>query len=126
MDPNRSSAAARSVLLFVEDDGLGELFDEALSDAGHLVTRARDDDELRRALLRQRFDSVIVDLDDRARRPAVTLAQLRAAAPATAVVALLPCSAGLDGRSLGYDAALEKPARLAALLAAVQTRRNVQ
>lgn len=117
----------RRVLLVIEDETLAELLDETLRDAGHETLRARDGDDLEALLGARPFDSVVVDLDTRARTGLSLLARLRRSAPSSTIVALLPCGglpAGIE--DVGYHLALEKPARLGALLSAVTVRRRMQ
>lgn len=111
----------RRILLCMEDDGLGDLLDETLSEAGHLTSRIRDDEELATAAA---FDSIVIDLDLRIHESRALLARLRLAFPASTIVALLPCGADPATPALGWDVALEKPARLRALLAAVRSCRK--
>jgi DNA-binding response OmpR family regulator len=103
---------SRHVLVVVEDPQLGELLLDALTGAGHTGVLAES------PVLTERFDVAIVDLDTRARDGAAHVERLRRHAPATAIVALLPCG-GLPHPAAGYHLALEKPMRLGALLAAV-------
>jgi two-component system, NtrC family, nitrogen regulation response regulator GlnG len=111
----------RRVLLVVEDATLAELLVEALEDAGHAAAAADGLATVRAALDRATFDAAIVDLDTRAREGAEVVRLVRERAPATTVIALLPCG-GLPqaGRAVGYHVATEKPARLRALLAAIR------
>jgi DNA-binding NtrC family response regulator len=122
MRSTNSSACAlpRRVLVIVEDPAFAEVLGEALADAGHLVQLAGDDAKLRSALSAARFDAAIVDLDTRARNGVHLLLHIRAVAPATTLIALLPCG-GLPSGAAGvpYHLAIEKPPRLAALLRAV-------
>jgi hypothetical protein len=101
-----------TVLVVVEDPQLAELLLEALADAGHTGVTGGDP-----ALC----DAAIVDFDTRARDGAATVELLRRCAPATTVVALLPCG-GLPGRSIPCDLSFEKPARLRSVLAALVSR----
>lgn len=119
-DPS-ASAAPRRVLLVVDEAAFADVIREALADAGHAVTVAGDETGLRAALAGGRFDAAIVDLDSRARTGLRLLLQIRAGAPATTLIALLPCG-GLppDGAGVPYHLAFEKPPRLAALLRAVE------
>lgn len=116
-----STPRGHQVLLTVDDPAFAELLVEALSDAGHAVTLAEDEAALVGALFRTRFAVAIVDLDGRGRNGARLLTHLRAAAPATKLIALLPCG-GLspDTVAPACHVALEKPPRLAALLRAVK------
>jgi DNA-binding NtrC family response regulator len=112
-------ASARQVLLVVEDAQLAELLRDALADAGHACEVAASA-ELRTALRERRFDAAIVDLDSRARDGAELVGLLRAEAPHTTVIALLPCGGLLPAQPrIAYHLAIEKPARLQTLLAAL-------
>ncbi|HEY2749471.1 MAG TPA: response regulator [Polyangia bacterium] len=112
------------VLLVIEDRTLSDLLSEALVDAGHTVTQVEDASAAEHVLDGRRFDSAIVDLDTRARDGARLIALLRTRQPTLTVIALLPCG-GLPDSAVGpgYDLALEKPARLAAILSAVSVAR---
>lgn len=124
MDEKRSMPIEpRRVLIIVEDETLGELLAETLRDAGHATLRLEEEQALEAELRARRFDSVVVDLDTRAHDGARLVARLRAAAPASTIVALLPCGGLLAGDAHpGYHVAIEKPARLGAVLSAVQSR----
>ena len=110
--------APRRVLLVVEDEALAELLDELLREAGHATARLTEADFPSLAAT----DVLLVDLDRHARDGIGLLARLRQAAPASTIVALLPCG-GLPAPSptaaLDYDFAVEKPARFSAVLAAI-------
>ncbi|HWE27171.1 MAG TPA: hypothetical protein VHB97_04170 [Polyangia bacterium] len=110
----------RNVLVVIEDRALSDVLAEALVEAGHAATQVEDATAARDALVAQRFDAAIVDLDTRARDGARLIADLRASHPALTVIALLPCG-GLPApvREPPYHLAIEKPARLAAVLSAV-------
>ncbi|HEX4461582.1 MAG TPA: hypothetical protein VIA18_26565, partial [Polyangia bacterium] len=116
----------RRVLVVVEDEALAELLDELLREAGHASARLADAElrSLPAALLSSlpAADVILVDLDRHARDGVGLLARLRIAAPASTIVALLPCG-GLPalaaGAPLDCDFAVEKPARFSALLAAI-------
>ncbi|MCU1279587.1 MAG: Response regulator receiver domain [bacterium] len=110
----------RNVLLIIEDRALSEVLCEALVEAGHVATQVEDARAAESALAAQRFDAAIVDLDTRARDGARLIARLRAEHPALTIIALLPCG-GLAGGAgqPGYHLAIEKPARLSAVLSAV-------
>ena len=110
----------RNVLLVIEDRALSDVLAEALVDAGHTATQVEDTSAARSAFDEQSFDAVIVDLDTRARDGVHLIARLRAEQPATTVIALLPCGGlpSTTGRP-PYHLAVEKPARLAAILSAV-------
>jgi DNA-binding NtrC family response regulator len=117
---------ARRILLVLEDDTLTELLDETLRDAGHDITSVRDDGDVEALLEARRFDVVIVDLDTRARNGAALVARLRRGAPASTIVALLPCGGLPAAAPAPYHFAVEKPARLGALLAAIDGSRRTQ
>jgi ActR/RegA family two-component response regulator len=106
---------AKRVLLIVEDAGLSELLAEALRDAGH--TPVLDEDS-------RAVDAAIVDLDTRARNGAAVIAELRERMPDATLIALLPCGGLPTGIPVGAHRAIEKPARLQAVLSAVQTARG--
>ena len=110
----------RTVLLVIEDCGLSDVLAEALVGAGHVAVQVEDAREAANAVAAQPFDAAIVDLDTRARDGVHLIARLRVEHPALTVIALLPCG-GLPGRTPPpqYHLALEKPARLAAILSAV-------
>ena len=111
--------APRRVLVVVEDESLAELLDELLREAGH--DSARLDDAELPSLPAPTADVILVDLDRHARDGAALLARLRRAAPASPIIALLPCG-GLPSSGAGAvdcDVALEKPARLSAVLTAI-------
>ncbi|HXU68895.1 MAG TPA: response regulator [Polyangia bacterium] len=110
----------RTVLLVIEDRALSDVLAEALVDGGHAIAQVDDSDAAVRALDERAFDAAIVDLDTRARDGVRLIARVRAAHPATTVIALLPCGGMPDGAGPPpYHLALEKPARLAAVLSAV-------
>jgi DNA-binding response OmpR family regulator len=108
------------VLLVIEDRALSDLLSEALIDAGHDVTQVEDAAGAARAVANQSFDAALVDLDTRARDGAGLIAHLRTSQPEVTVIALLPCG-GWDRspHPPPYHLAIEKPARLAAVLSAV-------
>ena len=112
--------AWRNVLLVIEDRALSEVLSEALVEAGHLATQVEDAASAQSALAGQAFDAAVVDLDTRARDGVHLIARLRQEHPALTVIALLPCG-GLPGGSgpPPYHLAIEKPARLSAVLSAV-------
>jgi DNA-binding NtrC family response regulator len=112
------------VLLVIEDLALSEVLSEALVDAGHTVTQVEEASTAERVVAEQPFDAAIVDLDTRARDGARLIAYLRTRQPALTVIALLPCG-GLPvaGAPPPYHLAIEKPARLAAVLSAVNVAR---
>jgi DNA-binding response OmpR family regulator len=109
----------RRILLVVEDPTLAELLAEALADAGHRSAAVEDFAQLDAAMSAGSYDVAIVDLDTRARNGEAAILRLRAAAPAIRVIALLPCGGLPAGRTIHYHLALEKPARLEAVLRAV-------
>jgi len=112
--------AVRTVLLVIEDRALSDVLSEALVDAGHVATQVDDVPSARAALSGHSFDAAIVDLDTRARDGVALIARLRIEHPATTVIALLPCGGLPDGAAPpAYHLAIEKPARLAAILTAV-------
>jgi DNA-binding NtrC family response regulator len=118
-----ASVSARRVLVVVEDAQLAELLGDALADAGHECQLVQASAGLRAALRQRSFDAAIVDLDSRARDGAELVGLLRAEAPHTTVIALLPCGGLLPLQPrIPYHLALEKPARLQALLAALAAR----
>ncbi len=110
----------RKVLLVIEDRALSEILSEALVEAGHAATQVEDAAAAQGALATQHFDAAIVDLDTRARDGDNLIAHLRTEQPGLTVIALLPCG-GLRGGAgqPAYHLAIEKPARLSALLSAV-------
>ena len=110
----------REVLLVIEDSALSELLCEALVGAGHVAVPVEDVATAKAAAAAQPFDAAIVDLDTRARDGLKLIAHLRAEHPRITVIALLPCG-GLRGApgQPGYHVAIEKPARLSAVLSAL-------
>lgn len=118
--PSSVSGAWRRVLLVIEDRSLSDVLSEALVEAGHGATQVEDAATARAALATRPFDAAIVDLDTRAREGAHLIACLRAEQPGLTIIALLPCG-GLCGGSGPplYHLAIEKPARLSAVLSAV-------
>jgi DNA-binding response OmpR family regulator len=115
----------RRVLLLMEDDAFAEMLRETLTEAGHSVEVDLRSD-LPAMLARGPFDAAVVDLDTRARDGGSLVDEIRERAPATTVIALLPCGGSRgagEGAAAGCHVALEKPARLGALLAAVAGRR---
>ena len=110
----------RTVLLVLEDRALSDVLAEALVEAGHAAIQVEDAVAAERAVAAQPFDAAIVDLDTRARDGVHLIARLRLERPALTVIALLPCG-GLPARGAPpqYHLAIEKPARLAAVLSAV-------
>jgi DNA-binding NtrC family response regulator len=117
---NLESARPR-VLVIVEDPGLADLLRELLGDSGHDVYLIDGEAELRAALARVPYHAAIVDLDTRARTGAGLIAVLREHAPHTPVIALLPCGGLPPEPGAAYHLAIEKPARLQALLTALAT-----
>lgn len=114
------AAAMRTVLLVIEDRALSDVLAEALVDAGHAAVQVEDVLAAELAVAAQPFDAAIVDLDTRARDGVLLITRLRLERPALTVIALLPCG-GLPDRGAPpqYHLAIEKPARLAAILSAV-------
>jgi DNA-binding response OmpR family regulator len=113
--------APRRVLIVVEDESLAELLDELLREAGHYSARL-DDAGLPSLSSLPHADVILVDLDRHARDGVGLLARLRRAAPASTIVALLPCGGlprGAGDEPIDCDVAVEKPARLRAVLAAI-------
>ncbi|MDB4964986.1 MAG: hypothetical protein JWN44_675 [Myxococcales bacterium] len=110
----------RRVLLVIEDGALSELLAEVLAEAGHTALLADGESALATALGGASYDVAIVDLDTRARDGLQLLEYVRRSAPATTLVALLPCG-GLPASSAApaYHLAIEKPAKLVAVLRAV-------
>ena len=110
----------RNVLLIIEDRALSELLSEALVEAGHVATQVEDAASAEGALAGERFDAAVVDLDTRARDGVRIIANLRTTHPTLTVIALLPCG-GLAPSSPQplYHLAIEKPARLSAVVSAV-------
>jgi DNA-binding NtrC family response regulator len=110
----------RNVLLVIEDRALSDVLSEALVEAGHIATQVEDSIAAHGALAAQPFDAAIVDLDTRARQGERLIARLRAEQPALTVIALLPCGGLRTGTGQpAYHLAIEKPARLSAVLSAV-------
>ncbi len=115
----------RHVLVVVEDPQLADLLLDALCEAGHTAELASNE-SLPALLLEQTFDAAIVDLDTRARDGAATVALLRSCAPQVTVVALLPCGGVPPGGDpIPFHLALEKPARLRAVLSALAASQAV-
>jgi len=124
--PNLLELPNRRVLILVEDGALAELFFELLREAGHEAELAEGLEDLGRALDGGAFDAVIVDLDTRARSGPGLVEEIRARAPATTVIALLPCGGLPPGQpQIPYHLAIEKPARLLTLLAALSVVHRV-
>jgi DNA-binding NtrC family response regulator len=110
----------RRVLLVIEDRALSDVLCEALVEAGHTATQVEGAAAARGALAGQQFDAAVVDLDTRARDGVNFIAHLRAERPGLTVIALLPCGGLPTGANPPpYHLAIEKPARLAAVLSAV-------
>jgi DNA-binding NtrC family response regulator len=124
--PNLLELPNRRVLIVVEDVALAELLFELLRDAGHEAALAEGQEGLGQALDREAFDAVIVDLDTRSRSGPELVEAIRARAPATTVIALLPCGGLAPGHpKIPYHLAVEKPARLLTLLSALSVARRV-
>jgi CheY-like chemotaxis protein len=116
----------RRVLIIVEDETLAELIDETLRAAGHETSHVAGDRDVE-ALFASRFDAVVVDLDTRARNGARLVTRLRRWLPTSTIVALLPCGGLPPGAApVPYHLAVEKPARLGAVLSAVHASRRTQ
>lgn len=110
----------RTVLLVIEDRALADVLAEALVAAGHQAVPVEDVPSAHEAVATQRFDAVIVDLDTRARDGGSLVAHLRAHHPELTVIALLPCGGlAASARPPLYHLAIEKPARLSAVVSAV-------
>jgi DNA-binding response OmpR family regulator len=119
--PSPQGASWRRVLLVIEDGALSDLLAEALGEAGHVVTQVEDVAGAARVAIDQPFDAALVDLDTRARDGGRLIAHLRTSHPTMTVIALLPCG-GLGAAATGeplYHLAIEKPARLATVLSAI-------
>jgi DNA-binding response OmpR family regulator len=108
------------VLVIADDPALIDLLVEALAQAGHLVISAEAEEAILEAIALGRVDAVVVDLDDHRREGAAWARLVRRVSPGSRLVALLPCGGAFPtGATAPCDAALEKPARLGALLAAL-------
>ena len=114
----------KCVLVVVDDGTLAELLVESLLEAGHVPQVAAFTDVIESALECVRFDAVIVDLDTWAREGIRVIDKIRQASPSTTVIALLPCG-GMSSEleQVSYHLAIEKPARLKAVLTAVGASR---
>ena len=118
--PSSAPESWRKVLLVIEDRALSDVLAEALVDAGHVAMQVEDTASAHDAFEDQSFDAAIVDLDTRARDGVRLIARLRLEQPATTVIALLPCGGLPSGMAPPqYHLAIEKPARLSAVLSAV-------
>ncbi|MCU1278682.1 MAG: DNA-binding response regulator [bacterium] len=118
--PSAVPRSWRKVLLVIEDRALSDVLAEALVDAGHVATQVEDAATAQRALDSEPYDVAIVDLDTRARDGVHLIARLRAQRPALTIIALLPCGGLPSGAATpGHHLAIEKPARLSAVLSAV-------
>lgn len=116
------SSASRHVLLLVEDDAMADLLVDALLEAGHQVQLGTPLELVRGEIDCDSFHVAIVDLDSWERHGSIAIARLREAAAQITIIALLPCGGlGSDFAGVRYDLALEKPARIHALLAAVRS-----
>jgi DNA-binding NtrC family response regulator len=116
----RTQGTWRTVLLVIEDRALSDVLAEALVEAGHSAVQVEDVPSAHEAVGQQRFDAAIVDLDTRARDGGSLIAHLRARHPQLTVIALLPCGGlAASSRPPLYHLAIEKPARLSAVLSAV-------
>ena len=111
---------SKRVLLVVADPPLAELLAEALCDAGHVVRCADSTEVMAGEVDSAGFDAAIVDLDTWAREGCLVVERIRLQTPATLVIALLPCGGNAaDYAALRHHLALEKPARLRAVLSAI-------
>jgi CheY-like chemotaxis protein len=128
MNPERpADFPSRRVLLVIEDETLAEVLGELLAAAGHEAAHARQGSDLEVALGQHPFDAILVDLDTRARDGGVLVERLRRWSPTSTIVALLPCGGLPPGTlSVPYHLALEKPARVGAVLAALHVTRKMQ
>jgi DNA-binding NtrC family response regulator len=116
-----------NVLVLVEDAALTELLLDALADAGHRAQVAAGPREVEAALGRVPFHAAIIDLDTRARNGPELVRIVRRVAPSTVVIALLPCGGlPLTQAPPPYHLAIEKPARLGALLSALAMSHTVK
>jgi DNA-binding response OmpR family regulator len=115
----------RRVLVVVDDPAMAELLAEALGEAGHQVETVDGLLAARSAVDRAAFDAALVDLDTRARNGAEIVALIRCQAPAATVIAFTPCGGLRPNDEAHYHLALEKPARLRAVLAAVAASHKV-
>ena len=114
----------RCVLVVVDDQTLAELLAEALLDAGHVPQMAENNEVLDGEVDCALFSAAIVDLDSRSNGGSTVVARIRRDAPSTTIIALLPCGGqASDFKSVHYHLAIEKPARLKTLLAAVSASR---
>ncbi len=120
--PSAHPGSWRKVLVVIEERALSEVLAEAITDAGHVAAQAEDAAAAERAAAEDDFDAAIVDLDTRAREGVALIARLRALHPRMTIIALLPCG-GLPAATRSpvpmFHLALEKPARLSAILSAV-------
>jgi DNA-binding response OmpR family regulator len=108
------------VLVIADDSALIELLVDALAQAGHQVLAAEAEEAILEAFALGRVDAAIVDLDDHRREGAAWARLVRRISPGSRLVALLPCGGAFPaGAAAPCDAALEKPARLGAVLAAL-------
>jgi len=121
--PGSPPSPVRHVLVVVEDRALGDVLCEALDGAGHVAAQAEDAAAALNAVSDGEFDAVIVDLDTRARQGVALIAELRAHHPLLTVIALLPCGGVPAGARIPalHHVAIEKPARLSAIVSAVNT-----
>ncbi len=71
---------------------------DSLREAGHQGELADDRVKVDRALASKAFDAAIVDLDTRARNGVDLIQAIRARAPSTTVIALLPCGGLRPGK----------------------------
>jgi DNA-binding NtrC family response regulator len=118
---------SRRILLIMEDETLAELLDETLREAGHDTGRLLEHGDVETVLGARAFDVVIIDLDTRARDGAQLVTRLRRWSPASTIVALLPCGGmPANAERIPYHLAIEKPARLGAVLSAINASRRAQ
>lgn len=116
------SIPRKFVLLVVEDDAMADLLVDALLEAGHVAQLATTLEVVRGEIDCSLFDAAIVDLDSWDRHGTIAIARLREDAPSATILALLPCGGrASEFAGVRYHVALEKPARLTAVLAALQS-----
>jgi DNA-binding response OmpR family regulator len=119
-DPAFRAARSRWILVVVDDVSLGELLAETLLEAGHIAQIARPDELLDGETDGATYEIAIIDLNLRMHLGAQLISKVRREAPDTAVIALLPCGATAEEfNGMHYHLAIEMPARLRTLLAAV-------
>jgi DNA-binding response OmpR family regulator len=114
------AARSRWVLVVVDDVSLGELLAETLLEAGHVAQLARPEELLEEEIDGGTFEVAIIDLNLPVHVGAKLVTKVRREAPATAVIALLPCGATAEEfNGMHYHLAIETPARLRTVLTAV-------